>query len=47
MLLMLLISSLTIYLVVSHFIRPLLRLTEAARRIADGNLEEDGAGGEQ
>ncbi|HLO27400.1 MAG TPA: HAMP domain-containing protein, partial [Geobacteraceae bacterium] len=40
MLLMLLISSLTIYLVVSHFIRPLLRLTEAARRIADGNLEE-------
>jgi methyl-accepting chemotaxis protein len=40
MLLMLLISSLTIYLVVSSFMRPLLRLTEAARRIADGNLDE-------
>jgi methyl-accepting chemotaxis protein len=41
MLVMLLISSLTIYLVVSRFIRPLLRLTQAARRIADGNLEEE------
>ncbi len=40
MLVMLLISSLTIYLVVSYFVRPLLRLTEAARRIADGNLDE-------
>ncbi|HEX9006862.1 MAG TPA: methyl-accepting chemotaxis protein, partial [Bacteroidota bacterium] len=41
MLIMLLIASLTIYLVVSHFIRPLLRLTQAARRIADGNLDEE------
>ena len=41
MLIMLLISSLTIYLVVSWFVRPLLRLTEAARRIADGNLDEE------
>ena len=41
MLLMLLISSLTIYLVVSFSVRPLLRLTEAARRIADGNLDEE------
>jgi len=41
MLIMLVIASLTIYLVVSHFIRPLLRLTEAARRIADGNLDEE------
>src|SRR6266568_5120334 len=41
MLIMLLITSLTIYLVVSHFVRPLLRLTEAARRIADGNLDEE------
>jgi methyl-accepting chemotaxis protein len=40
MLLVLLISCLTIYLVVSYFVRPLLRLTEAARRIADGNLDE-------
>ena len=38
---MLLISSLTIYLVVSWFVRPLLRLTEAARRIAAGNLDEE------
>ena len=41
MLFLLLISSLTIYLVVSYFVRPLLRLTEAARRIADGNLDEE------
>ncbi|MCM2356629.1 MAG: methyl-accepting chemotaxis protein, partial [Geobacteraceae bacterium] len=41
MLVMLLISSLTIYLVVSYFVRPLLRLTYAARRIADGNLAEE------
>jgi methyl-accepting chemotaxis protein len=41
MLVMLLISSLTIYLVVSWSIRPLLRLTQAAQRIADGNLEEE------
>ena len=37
---MLLISSLTIFLVVSWAVRPLLRLTEAARRIAAGNLDE-------
>src|SRR6266704_3297672 len=41
MLIMLLITSLTIYLVVSRSVRPLLRLTEAARRIADGNLDEE------
>ena len=41
MLIMLLIASLTIYLVVSRSVRPLLRLTEAARRIADGNLDEE------
>ena len=41
MVIMLLIASLTIYLVVSHFMRPLLKLTEAARRIADGNLDEE------
>jgi methyl-accepting chemotaxis protein len=41
MLLMLLIASLTIYLVVGYFVRPLRRLTEAARRIADGNLDEE------
>jgi methyl-accepting chemotaxis protein len=41
MMVMLLVSSLTIYLVVGYFVRPLLRLTEAARRIADGNLEEE------
>ncbi|HEY6873335.1 MAG TPA: methyl-accepting chemotaxis protein, partial [Geobacteraceae bacterium] len=41
MLIMLLIASLTIYLVVGHFVRPLLRLTEAARRIAGGSLEEE------
>ncbi|HEY6873328.1 MAG TPA: HAMP domain-containing protein, partial [Geobacteraceae bacterium] len=41
MLIMLLIVSLTIYLVVSFFVRPLLRLTQAARRIAGGSLEEE------
>jgi len=41
MLVMLLISCLTIYWVVSWFTRPLLRLTKAAQRIADGNLEEE------
>jgi len=40
MLIMLLVASFTIYVVVSRSIRPLLRLTEAARRIAGGNLEE-------
>jgi methyl-accepting chemotaxis protein len=37
---MLAISSLTIYFVVKRSVRPLLRLTEAARHIADGNLDE-------
>ena len=41
MLIMLLIVSLTIYLVVSRSVRPLLRLTQAARRIADGHLDEE------
>jgi len=41
MLLMLLVASLTIYLVVKLFTRPLLRLTESARRIAEGNLDEE------
>ncbi len=40
MLLMLLVSSCTIYYVVSRSIRPLLKLTDAARRITDGNLDE-------
>ncbi len=40
MLAMLLIASLTIYVVVRQSIRPLLNLTEVARRIADGNLDE-------
>jgi methyl-accepting chemotaxis protein len=41
MLLMLLISSATILLVINRSIRPLLKLTHAARRITDGNLEEE------
>ncbi|HEY6006859.1 MAG TPA: HAMP domain-containing protein, partial [Geobacteraceae bacterium] len=41
MLLMLLVSSVTILLVVSRAIRPLLKLTAAARSIADGNLDEE------
>jgi len=40
MLIMLIVSGFTLIVVVSRFIRPLLRLTETARRIADGNLEE-------
>ena len=40
MALMLLISSVTILLVVSRAVRPLLRLTEAARKISAGNLDE-------
>jgi len=40
MLIMLLISSITIYLVVRKYTQPLLRLTQVARRIADGNLDE-------
>ena len=41
MLLLLLISSATIMVVVSMAVRPLLRLTDTARRIADGNLDEE------
>jgi methyl-accepting chemotaxis protein len=40
MLAMLLVTSLTIFLVVKLSTRPLLKLTEAARRIAGGNLDE-------
>jgi methyl-accepting chemotaxis protein len=40
MALMLVISSATILLVVSRAIRPLLKLTEAARKISAGNLDE-------
>ena len=41
MLIMLLVSSVTIFLVVSRAIRPLLELTATARRIAAGNLDEE------
>jgi methyl-accepting chemotaxis protein len=41
MLVMLLVVSITIYLIVRKYTQPLLRLTEVARRIADGNLDED------
>ncbi len=41
MFIMLLVASLTIYLVVKHYMQPLLRLTQVARRIADGNLDEE------
>ncbi len=41
MLIMLLVSSMTIFFVVRYSIRPLLKLTEAARRIADGNMNEE------
>ncbi|SNB47683.1 methyl-accepting chemotaxis protein [Geobacter sp. DSM 9736] len=41
MLILLLISSATIVLVVTFSVRPLLRLTETARRIAEGNLDEE------
>ena len=41
MLLMLLISSYTILFVVNRAIRPLLNLTEAARQIAEGKLENE------
>ncbi len=40
MLLMLIITSLTIMFVVTLLVRPLNMLTETARRIADGNLDE-------
>jgi len=38
---MLLVASFTIFVVVRKYTRPLLRLTEVARRIADGNLDEE------
>jgi len=41
MLVMLLVASFTIFFVVQKSTRPLLRLTEVARRIADGNLDEE------
>jgi len=41
MLIMLLISSVTIFVVVRRYTQPLLRLTQVARRIADGNLDEE------
>lgn len=41
MLVMLLVASITIYLIVRKYTQPLLRLTEVARRIADGNLDEE------
>jgi methyl-accepting chemotaxis protein len=41
MLIMLIITSITIFFVVRRYTRPLLRLTEVARRIADGNLDEE------
>ena len=41
MLVMLLVASITIYFVVRKSTQPLLRLTEVARRIADGNLDEE------
>ncbi len=41
MLAMLLVSSITILLVVNRAVRPLLKLTAAARSIADGNLDEE------
>ena len=41
MLVMLLVASFTIFVVVRKYTRPLLRLTEVARRIADGNLDEE------
>src|SRR6185369_15778064 len=41
MLLMLIATSITIYLIVRRYTKPLLRLTETARRIADGNLDEE------
>jgi methyl-accepting chemotaxis protein len=41
MLIMLLVSSVTIMFVVSRAVRPLLKLTNAARRISEGNLDEE------
>lgn len=41
MLIMLLVASLTIYFIVRKYTAPLHRLTQVARRIADGNLDEE------
>ena len=41
MLLMLLIASVTIYIVVRRAVKPLLVLTNAAHRISEGNLDEE------
>jgi methyl-accepting chemotaxis protein len=41
MLIMLLLTCMTIILVVTFLVRPLHLLTDAAKRIADGNFEED------
>jgi len=41
MLIMLIATSFTIYFVVRRITKPLLRLTETARRIADGSLDEE------
>jgi len=41
MLIMLVVTSFTIYIIVKRITKPLLRLTETARRIADGNLDEE------
>jgi len=41
MLVMLLVTSFTIYFIVKKYTQPLLRLTQVARRIADGNLDEE------
>jgi methyl-accepting chemotaxis protein len=41
MLIMLMVTSFTIYIIVRRITKPLLRLTETARRIADGNLDEE------
>lgn len=41
MFLMLVVSIVTILLVINHYTRPLIKLTHAARRITDGNLEEE------
>lgn len=40
MLVMLLAACITIYFIVRKYTQPLLRLTQVARRIADGNLDE-------
>ncbi|GAM09191.1 putative methyl-accepting chemotaxis protein [Geobacter sp. OR-1] len=41
MMIMLLVASVTIYIVLNRMVRPLLALTRAARRISEGELEEE------